>query len=272
MLPTAYEFHWDIGHILFLGIFYSVVAVITVAMGVALRRWLADLGARRAAAIDWEEACHELPDARRACRHALTGAAPSRSCENAFRCDDCPQHSAFAARTTPATGGASPGLDLPAGRLHHRGHTWVEPQPDGSVKVGVDDLAARCFGRPERVLLPAPGALLEAGDRGARVVRGKLEARLFNPMAGEVLEQGDYVGGYLYRLRPTGCEPRFVNLLDRYEAGVWLTGEMELLQRWLAPAGEAATLADGGRPVDDLVRACPGADWDGIWGRLCLES
>ena len=28
MLPTAYEFHWDLGHIFFLGIFYSVLTVV----------------------------------------------------------------------------------------------------------------------------------------------------------------------------------------------------------------------------------------------------
>ena len=46
--------------------------------------------------------------------------------------------------------------------------------------------------------------------------------------------------------------------------------EFELLQTRLGGAGAVPALADGGEMVDDLMAACPDADWDAIIGDLCL--
>ena len=36
MLPFLYEFHWDIGHIIFFGVFYGVLAAIGLGLFYAL--------------------------------------------------------------------------------------------------------------------------------------------------------------------------------------------------------------------------------------------
>ena len=274
MLPTAYEFHWDIGHIVFLGVFYSVLTAVITVLAVASYRGLRDLGKRRAVAIEWEESFHDLPLERRHCRHEFDGTASCRICEHGFDCATCSQHPLFVAQKGDAVAEAVPpvGMGLAADRLYHRGHTWVEPRPDGTLTVGLDEFAERCFGRPDHVLLPAVGSYLQAEERGVVLERGSLLARVASPVAGEVVAQGGSEAGWLYRVRPLDPEPPLENLLRGEETRVWMLRELEWLQRILSPAGEIPTLADGGAPVGDLVQAYPEADWDSIWGQVCLEA
>ncbi|MFN2369868.1 MAG: hypothetical protein ABR506_01800, partial [Candidatus Krumholzibacteriia bacterium] len=126
MIPTAYEFHWDLGHVVFLGIFYSVLAVAACTLVYALRRWREDVRRHGADLAAWPETFAELPPERRRCRHAYDGTAPDRICEHGFACATCGRHAEFAARAAGGeqAGPAVPaGLNLHPGRLYHRAHT-----------------------------------------------------------------------------------------------------------------------------------------------------
>lgn len=274
MLPTAYEFHWDLGHLVFLGIFYAVVATVLTALAVACHRGLRDLRSRRAVTIDWEEGCHDLPPERLRCRHAMDGSTPCRTCQHGFACATCPEHREFlSAGEADAPGDAAPlGLDLKEGRLHHRGHTWAEARPDGSWAVGLDEFARRCFGRPVRVSPPPVGQVLQAGQRCVTVERGALSVRLPAPLAGRVEAVGTRDDDWLFTVRPVGGAVETAHLLQGAEARCWMLRELEWLQGVLGGTAESPSLADGGTPVDDLVRACPDADWDNIWGLVCLDG
>ena len=43
MLPTAFEFRWDIGHIIFFGAFYSVVAVVLTSLSYVMIKSIMDV-------------------------------------------------------------------------------------------------------------------------------------------------------------------------------------------------------------------------------------
>ena len=123
--------------------------------------------------------------------------------------------------------------------------------------------------------LPQPGEHVAAGERCVSLQRGPLTARFPSPVAGEVAEIGGPDAGWLYRVRPDGHPDGTAHLLGRDEARIWLMRELEWLQGRLGAsqgAADGATLAaDGGAPVDDLVAACPDADWDDLWGQICLD-
>ena len=103
------------------------------------------------------------------------------------------------------------------------------------------------------------------------VERGKFRVRVCAPIDGEVIELGDYEDGRLLRLRPMDPLQCVEHLLRGREARVWMLKEMESLQPFFGGAGEMRVAADGGQIVDDLMNAYPAADWDAIWGHLCLE-
>jgi len=270
MIPNAYEFHWDLGHVVFLGIFYGVVAIVLLSLALAWRRARRD-EQRRTGSIRWHENFAELPAECRRCRHDFDGLRPGGVCEHGFACEDCARHRELEAAAAAGDGdGAPAGVRLPASRRYHRGHTWVEPQDDGTLRVGLDGLALRCVGRPDRVELPALGADLDEGDEAAAVVRGRLQAGITAPVAGRVVDHGNFHDGWLMTLEPAAAA-RLDHLLSGRAAEVWMLRELEWLQGALAPAGAAPALADGGVPVGDLVAACPDTDWDAIWGRVLLQ-
>ena len=44
MLPFVFEWHWDVGHFVFMGLFYTALGVIGLGLFVALARTFKDLG------------------------------------------------------------------------------------------------------------------------------------------------------------------------------------------------------------------------------------
>lgn len=278
MLPTAYEFHWDTGHIVFLGVFYSVLTVVMGTLVMAALRARRDMNRKREADIAWHESFSELASERRHCRHEFDGTFDAKVCGHEFACGNCEQHRALAAAAGgcdtagPAKAPAAAAPAAPADtRLYHRGHTWVEARPDGTYDVGVDDLLRSCVGNPDRVTVPGVGTRLLAGTPAADLQRGHVHARVSAPIAGTVVAVGDYEGGRLFRVRPDDGPSRIDQLLRETEARVWMMRELELLQSRLARPDEAPALADGGELVHDLMGAYPDADWESILADLCLE-
>ena len=273
MIPSAYEFHWDLGHVVFLGIFYAVLTVAAVTVALAVRRSRDDIRRRGADGAVWHETFADLPPERRHCRHEYDGTVAHRICDHDFDCITCARHRELEAAAAGGAAERAPiGVNLHPDRLYHRAHTWVEPREDGTVLVGLDGVAARCLGRPDRVELPQPGQVLRAGERAVTCASGHLRAHIPSPVAGTVLAQGDVREGWLYAVQPADPESWRDNLLTGHAAGTWMLRELEWLQLALTPAGRAPALADGGLPLGDLVQAYPAADWDTIWAEVWLEA
>jgi Glycine cleavage H-protein len=273
MFPWSPEFTWDATHVAFFGALYSVLA--TVAGSLALVAWRARRDARegRAAAIAWHGDFAELPASARPCRHQLTGEARGRACENGFDCRRCAPHEHFEElrrRAEPAETVEHFGFDLPLDRLYHRGHTWVRPEPDGTLTVGLDDLARRLVGAPERVELPAVGTRLEVNAPAGRLTTRGHDVRVLSPVEGTVVEVRGEDSGFTLHLDPGG-PPDLRHLLSGAEVRAWALRELERLQRALGPSELGAALADGGELVGDVGAALPRDRYDALLGDMLLE-
>jgi hypothetical protein len=274
MFPWSPEFAWDAYHVLFFGALYSVLA--TVAASLALAAWRARRDARegRAAAIAWHGDFGEMPASARACRHQLTGEAPDRVCEQGFDCRHCAEHARFEElRRRDASDDTNGrfGFDLPLDRLYHRGHTWVRPEPDGTLRMGLDDFARRLVGAPERVELPAAGSRLQVSGPAARLTTRGNDVRVLSPVDGTVVEVCGEGAGFTLRVDPGGL-PELQHLLSGAEARAWGLRELERLQRALGPSELGAALADGGELVPDIGAALPRDRYDAVLGELLLEA
>jgi hypothetical protein len=129
MLPSNYGFHWNIGHIIFLGAFYAVLITIAATLlAAAFRAWRAMVN-HQVEKIRWHADFHDLPAQHRVCRHVLTGEFKSRECAHGFDCRKCETHAKLLERhQLPEP--VQPeedlfGMAFPMDRLYHRGHTWV---------------------------------------------------------------------------------------------------------------------------------------------------
>ncbi len=277
MLPWIYGFNWNAGHIIFLGAFYAVLAVVTATVAAAAIRSKRALRADQAEAIRWHSDFESMPASGQSCRHVLTAEFQSRQCPHAFDCRECETHAKLIERH-PLPRVAEPeedvfGMAFPLDRFYHRGHTWARLEKDGTVLVGLDELGARLLGRPDALVLPKPGDRVHANGAAFHARRRNAEVRVISPLDGEVVETGSAERGWYLRVKPAGIDAKaFQHLLRGAEIKPWIQREMERLQLALTAEGAAPALADGGVPVSDIAAAYPAADWDAVCGEMFLEG
>jgi glycine cleavage system H protein len=275
VFPGIYDFHWDAGHIIFLGIFYSVLVVVMSTIAIAARRAVRDFHAQRAEALRWHADFEDLPAKWRRCRHELAGEVDERTCPNAFDCRHCLDHPRFvAARSTPRPLGEPrvAGFEIPADRLYHRGHTWVRLEPDGLLTVGLDDLGAHLMGEPDELQLPRLGTRLVANGTGWHAEKNGVHVRVLAPVDGEVVGLGGAEKGWYLKIKPDGDRADTRHLLTASEAKPWMLREVERLHLAMASEGVGAALADGGVPVEDLSTAIPPEQRDDVYGMVFLNG
>ncbi len=261
-----------LSHIVFLGLFYLVLAVISATLALSLLRVARDFRARRAEAICWQATFPDLPARERVCRHEFTGEFQHRLCDKAFDCRECQTHTALVAKHPPAPGEPDTfGLNFPLDRFYHRGHAWAHPEPDGTVTVGLDALGARLVAGPEAIELPAIGTHIQTNGTAWHVRKRGADVRILSPLDGEVVETGVPQDGWVLKVKPDGGQFDARHLLRGAEIRPWIKREMERLQAALAPANHLPTMADGGVPMDDIAAGYPDADWDAVCSEIFLQ-
>jgi hypothetical protein len=274
MFPGIDGFHWTAGHVIFLSLFFAVALTILVTVASAAWRTARDLRTHAATGLCWKSDFAELPESDRRCRHELAGRVISRTCDNAFDCRSCAKYSQFA--VLPATGQAqSLGLDYPVDRYYHRGHTWVQPADDGTVTIGLDDLAQHLIGDPDSVRMPSIGDELEINQTAWRMKKNGKEILVRTPIEGTILGVGGPHNGWYVKIRPAldAHDPATLrHLLRGPEVDGWIGREVERLQLQLRAPNTPPALADGGVLLPGLMNAVPEADWDTALADTFLEA
>ncbi len=273
MFPGVDGFHWTVAHVLFLSLFFIVALVIAGTVLSAAFRTARDFRTNRATELCWKSDFADLPLSDRRCRHELAGRVPSRSCDHAFDCRTCSKYSEFAAlpsQKAPLT----PALNYAEDRLYHRGHTWVQPQPDGTLLIGLDDIAEHLIGNPDAVELPEPGAEIEFNGTAWRMTKCGKEIRVRAPIEGTILETGGPQQSWYLKVRsrmPASDPETLRHLLRGPEVQGWMGAELERLQLQLRAPNTAPALADGGTLVHGIMETMPKADWDTVLADTFLE-
>jgi glycine cleavage system H protein len=270
MFPWVDGFHWTPGHIIFLSLFFAVVLTLLATLLSALWRTASDFRTRRTTEVCWRLNFAELPEAERCCRHQFAGRVQHRICNNAFDCHDCAQYAQFAALPV-GTFEPNVGVNFSPHLLYHRGHTWVRPEDDGTLTVGLDEFARRLIGHPDSVHLPAKGSEIESNGMAWRMVKNGHEIRVRSPLDGTVVSTGGEKECWYLKLRPRGPAD-LRHLLRGAEVPGWLAGELDRLQLQLSAPNAPPCLADGGTLMPELMDAMPEADWDAVLAATFLEG
>jgi glycine cleavage system H protein len=280
MFPWVYGFEWNAANVIFLGIFFGVVIVILSTLTVAVLRSRKTLQARATHAIRWETDFEDLPEVARVCRHEMDGHFQHRTCQHGFECGECETHRGIVAgdsgtpagtRGWEADGTSRIGSGGRPQRYYHRGHTWVQPEADGTMTIGLDDFGTRLIGPGPDAVLPKVGYRLHVNGRAWKFTKGGATVRVRSPIAGEVVAVGGRAQGWYLKMQPTNGVADLRPLLRGTEMRPWLGREMERLQQVLGPQGVGVRLTDGGELVDDVTKFCKGAHWDVVCGEMLLE-
>ncbi len=156
-------------------------------------------------------------------------------------------------------------------RYFHRGHSWVRPEYDETVTVGLDDFAEQLMGQHVEVEYPPLGTHLRVNGVGWRLRKDGRAVRVLSPVDGIVVGLGGPERDWYLRVKLDRPLEEQDHLLRGEEVGIWLAHERDRLQQVLSPLDIGLTLADGGMLVDDLSTVMPRDDWDKTVGEMLLE-
>jgi len=155
---------------------------------------------------------------------------------------------------SPSQAEAAPSheFSVPGGAFIAPGHTWVRIEPDGQVRLGIDDFARKAVGAPGKVVLPEPGLQVTAGEPLFFFQRDGETLAFHAPVSGKVIEanyaleaeplkvaQSPYTDGWICRIQPSNFQPELARLLIGQPVVAWY-GEEILRLRELKPESWAA--------------------------------
>jgi hypothetical protein len=277
MLPWVHGFQWEAGHLIFLGLFFTVALGIGTTVVSAVVRTRRDCLREGADGALWRAEFAALASTARLCRAAFADERHTSLCVNGFNCSACTRYpllpAAAEAETNVVDGEFTVnGLRYPLDRAYHRGHTWVFQEADGTVGVGLDEMASRLLGPPDWTDLPPVGTLLQLNGNGWRLRKHGSVFRILSPISGKVVGHGSAESGGFLRVRPESPAVAQQHLLrGRNEVQGWVLREMERLQAACADGSVGISLADGGELVEDLSVVLRHGEWDGLCGEMLLD-
>ncbi len=174
------------------------------------------------------------------------------------------------------------GFELPGQISYHPGHSWAAREVRNTVRVGMDDFAARLLGKVDRVELPARGHWLRQGEKAWTLVRGKHRFEMLSPIEGEVVDvngevardpaavnRSPYGDGWLVAVHAPAADANLKNLIRGRVAERWMEESVGALYGRIN-GGTGVHLQDGGRAVPDILAQLPEERWEKVAADLLL--
>ena len=157
---------------------------------------------------------------------------------------------------------------------YHPGHSWVQPDEEGMMTVGIDDFAQKLVGKPTAIDLPEIGARVEQGAQGLQLQVDSTLIGVLSPVDGEVVatnpavletpdlvNQDPYGAGWLMKVKPTRMKSNMKSLLHDRLATAWMNTTEDTLRRMVS-TDLGVVLQDGGVPITGIARSLSSDDWD----------
>ena len=177
---------------------------------------------------------------------------------------------------------------VPAGVFVGPGHSWLELEPAGAVRLGMDRLPVTLLGGVDGIETVPAGTEVGYGDRVAVLRHGNRSVELRSPVEGVVTDTNPMVlsepdrlarepfgSGWLLSLRPRELGSALRRLFVAEEARTFLREEIANLREYLVGLSMAgrgslatATLPDGGLPVEGLASRMTEEEWEEIKERF----
>jgi glycine cleavage system H lipoate-binding protein len=179
-----------------------------------------------------------------------------------------------AARKAPSVRPAAGWFSVPNDVYLHPGHTWARLEADGTVAVGLDDLAHRLVAA-EAASVPTVGAHVVQGESAIDLTASGKRVSALSPIDGTVVavnpaardahgaSADPYGSGWLFKVKPAKLSANLRQLYRGSAAKRLLDDAAEILAQRANPQ-MAAVLQDGGAPVHGIAAALAGDDWDSL--------
>jgi glycine cleavage system H lipoate-binding protein len=173
-------------------------------------------------------------------------------------------------------------VSLPGGIFFDKTHTWAYMEPNGQVKVGLDDFILHATGPVTRIDMRQPGDRIQKGDPLCTIVHKGKQLRMYSPVSGiikgqnsrlagdsTILNRSPYSDGWIYEIEPANWlrEMGFLTMADKYRE--WLKVEYTRLRDFIAsclqvhsPGLATVALQDGGSLTDHVLADLEPEVWE----------
>lgn len=233
------------------------------------------------------EKLRQLPASERKCRYMLTGDFSYKVCPNNYECWHCAvdQYVQDSIDTSPYLQKRRQrmakrvktvkGFTIREDFYYLPNHIWIKVEGD-SVKIGVDDFAARLIGKIEKVEFPDENTIAK-GEECWSLGRMNRVVRMTLPEQAEIIEKNDlvqsdpsivikepYGRGWLLKIK---SREDVGDILKGQKTIDWFEKEFEkLYQEFEVSIG--TTIVDGGELVDNLYERLSNEEWSDLVKRF----
>ena len=128
---------------------------------------------------------------------------------------------------------------VPVSTFFYPGHTWVNIQSNGEVRVGFDDFVRKVIGDIESIEFPEQGKALKQGEKAFSVKSGNKTLSFLSPVDGEVaainklmlanpseVAKSAYNSGWILAVKPTNLSANLKAMKIAEDAVEWLRAEI----------------------------------------------
>ncbi len=151
---------------------------------------------------------------------------------------------------SPATAETIPANEycVPGGAFIAPGHTWARIEPNGQVRIGVDDFARKALGPINEVVTPSHGQTVKRGDTLFTLKHGSEFVHFAAPLSGRVTSENSglqsdatpvitspYDRGWICMLQPSDLTRELPGLRIGKPVVAWYQDEIKRLRETQAP-------------------------------------
>jgi glycine cleavage system H lipoate-binding protein len=236
--------------------------------------------------VFWQDRLNKRPLARRPCIHHMKGRIDFKSCPKSYHCLDCEFDQFFqdqfkvCAKVEEVGFEKVEGFDLPAGYYLASNHIWVKLEGSNMVTMGIDDFAARLFGKFDSLKALLMGKTLTRGKPAFTLGRKENSVTFLSPISGVITDinphiqknpgtivQAPYTDGWLVTLFCSDLKQDLREMMFMETALSFMKDSAgELFHFVEERAGVNA--ADGGNLVPDIYGNLTDVSWKELVDRF----
>ncbi len=171
-------------------------------------------------------------------------------------------------------------INVPAGVFISPSHTWISLELNGTVRVGLDDMALKILGPVQSVGFPTKGQKVEKGEPLFTIRRGEQHLDLLSPVSGSVktinatlaenidyLQMKPYELGWICTMEPSNLPGDLQSMIVGADSIAWYKREIDSFNAQL-------TELTGTRPeketAEEEKKRMEEMTWE-AFGRCCLQ-
>ncbi len=161
---------------------------------------------------------------------------------------------------------------VPQGLYYSKGHTWLNFEEDGKLKLGIDDFINKVLKPRKIIFLRNEGEKVKKGDPILEVLTNSSRVKIYSPINGivhltnqkiienpDLIRENPYRENWFFEIEPEDFKTNLESFKIGKEVVNWMKEEVNRFKDLLAhlspkPSLVGATLYDGGNIVEGVAK------------------